>query len=558
MARAPVPSHTNWREVRRRFPHGVASGDPGPSSLLVWTRWDPPTPGSKGNLVVEVAQSPDFERVVAAHPVSVCEEADWTCRVLVEGLRPATTYWYRFTAANGEGSRVGRSRTAPDPVSRAAVNFSFVSCQNANMGPLTPWRRMIFDDLARSAGEQIEFVLHLGDFVYETVWLPEDRPQGYFDRKLRHIVDYPDGERDQDYRSPTSLRDYRSLYRAYLSDPDLQDARAQWPFICIWDNGEYSDLGWQGMERFGSETIPCAAPEGGRQPGLVRICAGARSNRRWILGAFRAPRVTDVPVSRFDEHGLGIEPNNLAAINSLIAYRNIRWGRNVELFITDQRTFRSEDYTAAPEAKAMASTSFPQLVPFESLRMIDAGSSWNGGKPSPSLRFAETDVRNFRADKPPRTLLGEKQKAWFLDRLGKSAATWKIWADTVATLDMRADPQNLPGGITKPWRGEGYAGFARTDHSTAFTERGEIYDRVAGGESPASLPCPAIATASGRAMPRSNCRRPSSCRWALPSWSGRSARRDLPRRSSMVSPETIRFGRCILRTGLAAVGPIRP
>ncbi len=70
----------------------------------------------------------------------------------------------------------------------------------------------------------------------------------------------------------------------------------------------------------------------------------------------------------------------------------------------------------------------------------------------------------------------------FLERLQKSSATWKIWGDTVATLDMRADPQNLPAGLTSAWPGAGYAGFDAStgagDHSTAYVERGEIYDFV--------------------------------------------------------------------------------
>lgn len=168
-------------------------------------------------------------------------------------------------------------------------------------------------------------------------------------------------------------------------------------------------------------------------------------------------------------------------MRSLVGYRAFRWGRHVELLLTDHRSYRSEDYTFSPEAKPLTSTVFPQMVPFETLRAIDAGRSGNGSAPLDRLVYAEGDGPNFRKAAQPRSLLGAEQKTWLLDRLSRSVATWKIWADTVATLDMRADPQNLPPGLTRSWPGAGYAGFARTDHSTAFHERAQIYDHVSAG-----------------------------------------------------------------------------
>src|SRR5262249_23490466 len=111
-----------------------------------------------------------------------------------------------------------------------------------------------------------------------------------------------------------------------------------------------------------------------------------------------------------------------------------------------------------------------------------AGNSSNGGKPPTTIRYGDRDVPNFRHDQPAQTLLGAEQKKWFFERLQNSKATWKIWGDTVATLDMRADPQNLPPGLAKPGRGGGYAGFdagfGTVDHSSAYVERAEIYDFI--------------------------------------------------------------------------------
>src|SRR5215467_5392492 len=159
-------------------------------------------------------------------------------------LQPARTYWYRFTDEYGNGSRVGRTITAPAEDSGRPVRFAFVSCQNANQGAQNAYRRMIFEDERAKEEERLQFVLHLGDFIYEIVWYPEDRPQGMYDRRLRDIVRYQNGEKIADFHIPTDVGDYRAIYRNYLHDPDLQDARARWPFVCMWDNHEFSWIGW--------------------------------------------------------------------------------------------------------------------------------------------------------------------------------------------------------------------------------------------------------------------------------------------------------------------------
>jgi alkaline phosphatase D len=156
--------------------------------------------------------------------------------------------------------------------------------------------------------------------------------------------------------------------------------------------------------------------------------------------------VVDAEITRFDEHGLGQEANNLAAIGSLKGYRALHWGRNVELIVTDERTYRSEEPVDRAEAKALSSDDFPEMIPEEAMQILDAGRAYNGGKPPASIRFGDVEVANFRKDQPAQTILGAEQKAWFFERLKESKATWKIWGSTTATLDMRADPQNLPTG----------------------------------------------------------------------------------------------------------------
>jgi alkaline phosphatase D len=477
-ARSPRRSLAAWRETAERFPEGVASGDPDPTSVILWTRREPKADETSARLRLEVSEDPDFRRVVLDRSVAVTGRTDWTCRVLAGGLRPGAAYWYRFTDEHGEGSRVGRTRTAPAAGHVRPVRFAFVSCQNINIGYLTAWRRMVFDDVRAPPQDQVEFVLHLGDFLYDTVWRATEHPKGYFDRTIRD-VELPHGEAVEDIHIPTGLDDYRALYRAYLRDPDLQAARARWPFVAIWDNGEYSDAGWQGLQRFGGRNRPAQTRKVAANQAWFEYLPSRARNPGGSLDAFKAPKVSDVPVTVFDGDGLGQEPNNLAALASLTGYRALRWGPHVELILTDQRSYRSEDYTAGGAGKLISSNRFPQMVPFESLQMIDAGAGWAQGHPPERLVFGDRTVPNFRRGASPRTLLGARQKAWFLDRLARSTATWKLWGDTVATLDMRADPQHLPPGLAPPWPGQGYAGYARTDHSTTYAERGQIYDFVA-------------------------------------------------------------------------------
>jgi alkaline phosphatase D len=467
-----------WKERRDHYPEGVASGDPSPDGVVLWTR-RPFVAGEEARLTVEVAEDEAFRKVVATAPATVFTATDWTCRVLVGGLKPARVYWYRFTDDKGFGSRIGRTITAPSDNDSRPIKFAFVSCQNVNYGALNAYRRMMFEDKNAPETDRLGFVLHLGDFIYEVLVYPEDRPQGMYDRKVREIVRLANGEKIDDFYVPTTVDDYRAIYRAYLHDPDLQDARAHWPFIPMWDNHEFSWMGWQSLQVFKGKTIPAQSRKTAAnqawfeyQPARVQQPNGAGLER------FAAPKIVDAVIEKFDENGLGQEPNNLAAIASLTGYRALRWGRNMDLLITDQHSYRSEEPTSVPAAAALSSRDFPELMPQEAMEILDAGRTYDGGKPPDAISFGAISAPNFRKDKPAQVILGAEQKAWFLDRLRSSQATWKVWGCSLGTLDARADPQNLPAGLTKPWPGAGFAGLGGGDHSAAYVERAEIYDLV--------------------------------------------------------------------------------
>lgn len=469
------PSRTRWSEKREAYPEGVASGDPDAHSVLLWTR-RPLVSERQARLRLEVAEDEAFSHVVVTTDAHVFAAADGTCRVLVGNLQPDRLYWYRFTDEIGQGSRVGRTRTAPLEDDPRPVKFAFICCQNVNLGAQNAYRRMMFEDVRAAPAEQLEFVLHLGDFIYETLWYPEDAPHGVSGRTVRDIVRYPRGERIGDYHIPTTAEDYRAIYRAYLRDPDLQDARARWPFVAIWDNHEFSRAGWQSLQVFEGQTRPAQTRKvAANQAWFEYLPARIRKSSGPSLDRFDPPAVIDAPVHEFDEHGLGAEPNNLAALESLTGYRTLRWGRNTELIITDQRSYRSEGAGGRPEAKAFWSAEFPKCIPQETLEILDAGRAYAGGHPPDTIPFGTLTVPNFRRDLPPQTILGTTQKEWFLQRLKASTATWKIWGNTTGTLDRRVDLQNLPQGLTRPWPGSGYATYEDGDHGSAYTERSEIY-----------------------------------------------------------------------------------
>ena len=470
-------SNTQWREQRDFYPQGVASGDPHPDSVILWTRRPPSKTSEAKKLIVEVADDPGFRRVVATAKATLSSEADWTTRVLAAGLQPRHVYYYRFTDEHGFGSRVGRTITAPAENDNRPVSFAFVSCQNLQMGGSNAYRRMIFEDEQKPVADQLGFVLHLGDFVYEVVWYPEDRPQGYYGRRLRDVVRYPQGEKIRDFHVPANVDDYRALYRGYLLDPDLQDARARWPFVCMWDNHEFSWKGWQSQQEFSgvrpAQTRKVAANQAWFEYQPARV---VKSNAD--VDSYTPPAVRDTPLQEFDDHGLGLEPGNLSAINSLRIYRTLRWGRNVELILTDNRSYRSEPVMHRSEASPFQPQQFPYVLSEDVVEVFDGGREFGRGKPPDEISFNGKSVSNPRRHSAPQSMLGVAQKAWFLEKLTESSVPWKLWGNSVGMGDWRIDFQNLPESADAKWPDAGYATFMDDDWSAYRHERAEVLDFI--------------------------------------------------------------------------------
>jgi len=243
-----------------------------------------------------------------------------------------------------------------------AVNFTFVSCQDVNEGKLNAYRRMIYEDERAPAAEQLGFVLHLGDFIYEVVEYPDEVKTRY-DRTIYEVARIPDGHKVGNFHIPLTLEGYRAIYKGYLADPDLQDARARWPFVAMWDNHEFSWQGWQGIVKAGSferpgQSIKVAANQAWFEYLPARVAPPGGSLER-----FDPPAVKDVPITEFDSDGLGIEPNNLTAINSLKGYRRLRYGRCLDLIITYQHSYRNADCFSDPSLEKLGGDEFIDMFP---------------------------------------------------------------------------------------------------------------------------------------------------------------------------------------------------
>jgi hypothetical protein len=124
----------------------------------------------------------------------------------------------------------------------------------------------------------------------------------------------------------------------------------------MWDNHEFSWMGWQSFQPLAGQTRPAQTRKvAANQAWFEYQPARVRQPKTDILERFEAPAVQDAPIAEFDDQGLGREPNNLTAIRSLIAYRGLRWGKHLDLLITDQHSFRRPSPSRAPTSR----TSFP-------------------------------------------------------------------------------------------------------------------------------------------------------------------------------------------------------
>jgi alkaline phosphatase D len=440
---------------RFRFPQGVASGDPQADGIVLWTRVAANDNSEDPIQVrVQIARAPDFSDAVLDEMLTATKESDHTLRLVVQGLEPDTVYFYRF-AAGGDFSRLGRTRTAPLPTAERPTRIAFASCQNYEQGFYGAWARMLVDDLASPTEQQIDFVLFLGDFIYEVRgdrWDSDMRKPKWLkgaDGRERIFPPFPNGSKawpgtswnkNPGATNAVTLADYRFLYRLYLSDANLQAARARWPFVSTWDDHEYTNDGWQTHDTY--------FDQGGKPAQKRKVAA----NQAWfeyvpaLLSGMPATGRVANPARDFkwvevaDSEYLGpqqdwIDPNidNRAALASMTIYRTLRWGKTLEIILTDNRSYKSPPPRVKIEGQSLPSV--------ETVKLLDLGRSANDGEPPATI--PDTTVANPRRLSPRGSVLGATQKAWFKEVLQASDARWKIWANAFPALPFRLDMSNL-------------------------------------------------------------------------------------------------------------------
>ena len=183
--------------------------------MTLWTRLAPRDPLAIARAAVEVSwevSSDDGFRSIAMRGKALAAP-EWghSIHVDVTGLQPGRPYWYRFRAGE-TASAVGRTRTAPRPdASDARMRFAFAACQQYEQGYYVAYRHM--------ANEDLDLVIHLGDYIYESSW------------GRNHVRSHASDE-------PYTLADYRNRYALYKSDDDLQAAHAAFPWLVTWDDHE--------------------------------------------------------------------------------------------------------------------------------------------------------------------------------------------------------------------------------------------------------------------------------------------------------------------------------
>jgi alkaline phosphatase D len=363
------------------FSLSVASGDPSPTGVILWTRIDPAAFDPPLALRFEVASDDRFRKIVLRGEIpagSFGPEGDYTARIDLDGhLSPGRRYAYRFLYGN-VASRTGFCRTLPG-------SNAFV--WNLRLGVVTfqDYTNGYYGAFARLAETHLDFVLHLGDFIYETTGDPRFQSLPYPDRAFM----LPSGE-----RAATGLNDFRFLYRKYRSDPLLQKFLEQHTLITLWDDHETAnDCYWDyDRDTLGAPDHPFVTdqPNGG-DPVQLR---GLKLAAQQAWSEYVPARVT------FDSHAAH-------PFQALQIYRRFRFGRLIELFATDERTYRD-----AP--------------PCGDDRVLTFGCGEQAA--------------------PQRSMLGTTQRDWFLSGVTQSTATWKVWANEVFLGQLkvgREDGQRL-------------------------------------------------------------------------------------------------------------------
>jgi alkaline phosphatase D len=334
------------------FQYGVASGDPVPDGVVIWTRVTPSpdaTPGSgKGApTTVQWAVRDAAGRVVRRGSVRTDTSRDHTVKVDVRGLAPDSAYAYGFTVGTA-ASPVGTTRTAPLPgAANDRLRFGMVSCSNYTGGYFSAYRHLADRD-------DLDFVLHLGDYLYE-----------YGNGEDRYGPESLVGKRDHDPATEmVTLSDYRRRHALYKADPDLNRLHRKYAFITTWDDHEVTNDTW----REGAENHQEA--EG---PYLPRRNRSYQAYDEWM--PIRLPEARSDQETRI--------------------YRRLRFGTLADLTMLDLRQYR--DKQVGPTDGRTIDDPDRTMTGAEQQAFLEAGLAAAG----PAWRLFGNSVQIMQVKAPP-------------------------------------------------------------------------------------------------------------------------------------------------------------
>jgi alkaline phosphatase D len=356
------------------FGLSVASGDPTPKGVILWTRINPAAWTQGDNLAFEVALDSAFNQVVTrgmAESRDFGSDRDYTVKIDLDGKLENNRYYYYRFIYHQTTSRTGRCRTLPAPAeSLERIKFAVLTCQDYANG--------YYGAFAHLAQEtDVDFVIHLGDFIYETAAASNST---YPDR----LINLPGG-------GPVAygLDDYRAIYRTYRSDSFLQHAMEQHTWIMIWDDHEAANDSYWDYDRdtLGAPDHPFTNDKQfGNDPARLKKLK-LDSQRAW----------TEYVPARVTVDAEAAHPHQYLQI-----YRKFKFGKLLELFMTDERTYRSPH---------------------------PCGEGQVGD------RYATIGCDKQSDD--GRTMLGQGQRDWLLKSVTSSTSLWKVWGNEVFQAPLR-------------------------------------------------------------------------------------------------------------------------
>lgn len=305
------------------FPQSVASGDPKPSSVVLWTRVVDVDKVGNISLELQVSEEETFNTLVISQKDLMAEVAHDHClKVKVVDLKPNKTYYYRFIYKKINShfvSPTGRTRTAPQPETEADVQFALLNCQD--------YVGRYYHTLRHLSQQQpdLNFILHVGDYIYETTGDPSfqtSNPQRtiqFSDQENALML----GEGETAFYAAKTLSNYRDLYKTYRSDPYLQKIHERYPFIVVWDDHEYSDDCYGATATYFNGLTS--------ELDQTRRVHAEQAFFEFLPIDTSEQTITDSFTTTTDQ----LYPNTQL-------YRDFQFGRNLHLLVTDYRSFRPD------------------------------------------------------------------------------------------------------------------------------------------------------------------------------------------------------------------------